>query len=126
MRRGIIATLFTAALGVTSCAYYDDYAQAAPAGYGPYGYHGRAYGHHQGPASFTGEGAALLDPWLAETPEGRRFVGTRFDARADGRISAEAARHANIWFRRYADTNRDMTLTDEEIRLALTQAGRTL
>jgi hypothetical protein len=124
MRRGIIACLFVAAVGVNACAVYDDYAVAhAGAGYGPYGYQGRAYGHYNGPAFFTGSGAAALDPWLAETPEGRQFVSTRFDARRDGRISAETAHHANIWFRRYADVNRDMKLTDQEIRLALTQAG---
>lgn len=123
MRRGIIAVLFTSALGVASCAYYDDYAVAHAGGYGPYAYGGQAYGHYDGPAFFTGSGAPVLDPWLAETPEGRRFVSTRFDARRDGRISAETAHHANIWFRRYADANRDMQLTDEEIRIALVQAG---
>jgi len=123
MRRGVIAVLFTTALGVSACAYYDEYAMAAPRGYGPYGYQGAAYGPSGGPAYFTGSGAAVLDPWLADTPEGRQFVGTRFDARRDGRISAEAAHQANIWFRRYADVNRDMQLTDEEIRLALVQAS---
>jgi hypothetical protein len=123
MRRDVIAILFTAALGVTACSAYGDYAVANPGGYGPYGYGGRAYGHYDGPAYFTGSGAAALDPWLAETPEGRRFVSARFDARRDGRISAETAHHANIWFRRYADGNRDKQLTDEEIRLALVQAG---
>jgi hypothetical protein len=38
-------------------------------------------------------------------------------------ISAETADRINIWFRRYADTNHDMTITDPEIRTALVAAA---
>ena len=38
-------------------------------------------------------------------------------------ISEETADRANIWFRRYADSNHDMTITDPEIRTALVAAG---
>ena len=39
-------------------------------------------------------------------------------------ISEATADRANIWFRRYADTNRDLVLTDPEIRIALVTASR--
>lgn len=119
MRRGIIAALFTTAIGVSACAYFDDVALAATDRYAPYAYDGAAYDHALGPVHFTGAGAALLDPWLSATPEGRRLVSTRFDTRGDRRIDAKAALHANIWFRRHADGNGDRTLTDAEIRAAL-------
>lgn len=124
MRRGIIASLFTMAVGVSACAYYNDHAHASPGGFGLYRYQGGAYAGIEPAAHFTGTGAELLDPWLASTREGRRLVSTRFDARRDGRISAETAHHANLRFGRYADTDRDLQLTDEEIRRALMAAGR--
>jgi hypothetical protein len=123
MRRGIIAALFITAVGVTACAYYDDYALAASGRYAPYGYDGAIYAGYHGPTHFTGDGAAVLDPWLAHTAEGRRLVSSRFDASRDGRIGDETARLANAWFRRQADADRDMRLTDKEIRLALARAG---
>lgn len=124
MRRGIIAALFTAAVGVSACSIYDDYALASSARFGGYGYAGQAYAGASAPAAFTGDGADRLDPWLTATPEGRRLVSTRFDARRDGRIGAETAEIANGWFRRHADADRDMRLTDAEIRVALAQAGQ--
>lgn len=81
-----------------------------------------AYGSLPGTAFFRGEGAVALDPWLAFTPEGRDIVARGFRA-DDGWISLDAAHRANIWFRRYADTDNDLALTDPEIRVALVQAA---
>lgn len=111
MRRGMIISLLAVALGVTSCAYYDDYAHQR--GYGDYRYEGRQFARS--------DGGSVLDPWLAQTPEGRDIVSTGFAA---GPLSADVAHRANIWFRRYADTDRDLRLTDEEIRIALVQVAR--
>lgn len=113
MRWSTITGLLASAIGVTSCAYYDDYGQA-PHGYGDYRYQGDR---------FVGRGAGMLDPWLASTPEGRDIVMLGFGGDPAG-ISEEKADRANIWFRRYADTDRDLRLTDEEIRIALVQASR--
>lgn len=113
MRRPTIIAILASALGVTSCAYYDDYGQAAH-GYGDYRYQGER---------FSGRGAGMLDPWLVSTPEGRDIVMLGFGDDAGG-ISEEKADRANIWFRRYADTDRDLRLTDEEIRIALVQASQ--
>ncbi len=68
--------------------------------------------------------ADRLDPWLVHTEEGRRIVRWGFDSDDDGRLREDTTFRANAWFRRYADTNRDMRLTDEEIRLGLVQASR--
>lgn len=109
-----LATLvFAAAIG--GCAYND---YPAPASYGDYAYEGRTYA-----GSFGGEGAGLLDPWLADTEEGRKIVRLGFQDASGGRIDEATADRANIWFRRYADTDRDLCLTDEEIRVALIQAS---
>lgn len=74
-------------------------------------------GGRYGPRGIGGAGGNRLDPWLSDTKGGERFVRLKFE-RA-GRIRAATARRANIWFRRYADTNRDLRLTDPEIRIAL-------
>lgn len=103
------------AFALSACAYHSGY---GPDRYGAYGYDGRDY------AGFEGGGDDVLDPWLAETEEGRTIVATGFSVTADGRLDAETANRANIWFRRYADTDDDLRLTDEEIRLALVQASR--
>ncbi len=70
-----------------------------------------------------GPGVAILDPWLAETREGRAIVTVGFQDAAYGEVSEDVAHRANIWFRRYADSDRDMRITDEEIRVALVAAG---
>ena len=50
-----------------------------------------------------------------------------FMAAAEGFVSEDTAHRANIWFRRYADQDRDMRITDPEIRTALVvAAGRYL
>jgi hypothetical protein len=126
MRRRTIAGLLMLALGVSACAYYDDYGPGyGGPGYGGYRYDGADYGAGLRDGSgFGGRGAHILDPWLAGTPEGRDVVTLGFDDNDNGRISEETAHRANVWFRRYADTDRDMRLTDEEIRIALVQASR--
>jgi hypothetical protein len=129
MRGPIIAALFTAAVGVSACAVYDDFSYGRA-----YGYHGHRYGDYRYSGShftgwsrssdaFTGGGATLLDPWLAQTDKGRAVVTAAFDEGRPGHISAETAHRANAWFRRYADRNHDLSLSDQEIRTALLQAG---
>ena len=95
------------------------------------------YGHHGGPvysgqdydrrgndcASFQGDGAALLDPWLACTDEGRNIVRDGFN-RQGSSVSEQTADRANVWFRRHADTDCDGRLTDPEIKAALVNAAR--
>nr|WP_295370928.1 hypothetical protein [uncultured Sphingosinicella sp.] len=128
MRGPIIAALFTAAVGVSSCAVYDDFAYGRA-----YGYHGHRYGDYRydgsrfsgwsrSTDSFTGAGATLLDPWLVQTSEGRAVVRVTFDEGRPGHISADTAHRANAWFRRYADRDHNLSLSDEEIRMALVQA----
>ncbi len=113
MRQRTMAGLLALALGVTACAYYDDY--GASRAFGDYRYAGSAYGLR---------GDDILDPWLALTPEGRDIVRLGFARESDGPLDVETAERANTWFRRYADTDRDLRLTDEEIRVALVQGSR--
>ena len=58
--------------------------------------------------------------------EGVTIVSLGFRDAAEGEVSEDVAHRANIWFRRYADSNRDMRITDEEIRVALVQAATAL
>jgi hypothetical protein len=90
-------------------------------------YHGAAYDRSSwgdGSMRVAGPGARILDPWLALTSEGRDILARGFRAGPDGQVSEEMADRANVWFRRYADNDRDLQLTDEEIRLALAHASR--
>ena len=128
-RRTLLTMLGLAAL--SACAwgydgYYSDpgWTVATP----PPSYHGRAWA---GPrpvrapfeGALTGPGLAQLDDWLKDTEEGRAIVTLGFGDAANGVISEEIADRANSWFRRYADSNRDMVLTDPEIRTALVAAA---
>ena len=70
-----------------------------------------------------GPGLEILDPWLRETREGRAIVTLGFSDAAEGFVSEDTAHRANIWFRRYADENCDMRITDPEIRTALVAAA---
>ncbi len=131
MRRLGIIALFGLATGVSACAYYDDYGSGygPPGGarFGDYMYAGSSYdreGWNEGAVRVDGPGARLLDPWLALTSEGRDILALGFNAGGDGYISEEMADRANVWFRRYADHNGDMRLTDEEIRVALVHASK--
>ena len=142
MRRMHAIGLLLAAAGLPACtSYYDDYAHG-PGYYnyggdrvgwddfGPYGdyrYEGDYYdpaGWRDRDAYLSGAGVERLDPWLALTPEGRDIVTLGFDTDNDGRIAEDTAERANIWFRRYADTDDDLRLTDPEIRVALVQGSR--
>lgn len=122
MRVALVGTLFAAALGVAACeTYYDDYGRP----YGGYDYVGRDYDRLGNDCGFfRGGGGHLLDPWLACTREGQELVGHRYDEDDDRSIGRDTADRANVWFRRHADTNRDLRLTDNEIRGALVNAAR--
>jgi len=130
MRRRTLLT-FLGLAGLSACAWgYDDYYDAPGWQTAPRpAYHGREWA---GPrpmrapfeGALTGPGLAQLDDWLKDTSEGRAIVTLGFSDAANGVISEETADRANIWFRRYADTNRDMTITDPEIRTALVAASR--
>lgn len=110
-----------AALGLSACAYSggygSGYAYDDGSYYGDYRYDGRDYD-----TGYAG-GEDMLDPWLGLTPEGRDIVALGFSSDGQG-LSEDKAYRANIWFRRYADSNDDLRLTDEEIRLALVQGSR--
>ena len=140
MRTTRVIALLAAATALSACTSYDDYA------YGPgyYGYGDRVgwddfgrYGDYrydgdyyepalrqEREAYLSGVGVEQLDPWLALTPEGRDIVTLGFDTDDDGRIAKDTAERANVWFRRYADTDDDLRLTDPEIRVALVQGSR--
>jgi hypothetical protein len=127
MRKAAIGVLFTAALGISACTtYYDDYGRRGdPGGRGGYDYVGRDYDRPGNDCGFfRGSGGDRLDPWLACTEEGRGIVRRGFDRDGDRRIGAETATRANIWFRRHADTDRDLRLTDPEVRAALVNGER--
>jgi len=102
-----------AALLASGCAVHD------------YAYGGSEWAGEAAPyeGALRGEGLALLDRWLADTREGRAIVTLGFRDAAEGEVSEDVAHRANIWFRRYADSNRDMRITDEEIRIALVAAA---
>ena len=127
-------TLLLAVAGLSACAYSNDYGYGygptypayGTARYGDYRYDGADYypGSWNGNAApISGAGAQMLDPWLAQTTEGRTIVSTHIDLDHDGHITSGAAQRANVWFRRYADSDGDMRLTDPEIRMALVQGS---
>jgi hypothetical protein len=131
-----------AACGLSACAWgYDGY--YGPGYSYPYGYQS-GYGYGTGPVyhgtqwaappapqaprqpyagELSGPGVPVLDEWLRDTSEGRAIVTLGFHDAFNGVISENVAQRANIWFRHYADQNRDMTITDEEIRAALVAAA---
>ena len=111
--------------GLSACAWgHDGYGRG---GYGPSGpaYGGREWSEPRRPfeGELTGPGVAILDDWLKETPEGRAIVTLGFRDAARGAVSEDVAHRANLWFRLYADQNRDMIITDPEIRTALVAAA---
>ena len=125
MRMAAIGTLFAAALGMAACATYYDDRGGYGHGDGRYAYSGSDYDRLGNDCGFFGgSGGDRLDPWLACTEEGQSIVRRGFDKGQDRRVSARTAERANIWFRRHADTNRDMRLTDPEVRAALVNAER--
>ena len=124
MRKAATLLLLAAAFGVAGCETYDDDGYRGRGDrYGGYDYVGSDYERLGNDCdAFGGEGGDMLDPWLACTHEGRDLVRALFDR--DGRIDSETADRANIWFRRYADHDRDLCLTDPEIRAALVTHAR--
>lgn len=60
-----------------------------------------------------------LDPWLADTWQGRKFVRDHYRVTRWNTIDEDDAENANVFFRRWADHDRDFRLTDTEIRTAL-------
>jgi hypothetical protein len=128
-RRTLLTMLGLAALSACAWGYDGYYGDTGWTAAPPPSYRGRAWaGPRPVRAPFegrlSGPGLAQLDDWLKETPEGRTIVTLGFGDAAGGVISEETADRANIWFRRYADTNHDMTITDPEIRTALVAAAR--
>ena len=119
MRRTASLALPAALLATVACSTYDD------DGYGGYRYEGSRYDMRGNDCGyFGGSGGDRLDPWLACTREGQEIVRHGFDGDDDRRLGAKAAMRANIWFRRHADTDRDLCLTDPEIRAALVNGSR--
>ncbi len=124
MRKRAFITLFAVGVMLTigACAY-DDYVYGR--GEGGYAYQGDNWRGQRQPydGELRGPGVEILDPWLLETREGRAIVTLGWNTAGEGVISEEVAHRANIWFRRYADHDRDMKITDPEIRNALVSAA---
>ena len=110
----IFATVAPLAL-VAGCATYDDRGYGGSDGYPSY--QGGQYG---------GTGARDLDPWLGGSRAGQALVLARFDRNDNGEIGSDRAREANAWFRRYADRDHDLRLTDREIDAGLQRVAREL
>lgn len=94
--------------------------------FGDYVYVGRVYGAHDGYGGGYG-GMERLDPWLERTEQGREIARMGYGGEDYGRGGYGARNNpegTNMWFRRYADTDRDMRLTDQEIDRALDAASR--
>ncbi len=110
MRR--LAIPFLALLAVTACAH-DPYRYGGGPGAGPYGY----YGDEWDDAQFSDP--RRLDPWLEETREGRLIVERALGPDPDPAIFSQI----NLQFRQFADTDRDLRVTDWELRLALVRCA---
>lgn len=97
-------------LAVSACAH-DPYRYG---GYpDDYGYQGDEWSGHDMDA------LSELDPWLEDTREGNVIVSRTLGQA----FHPEAIRDLNIRFRHFADTDRDLALTDYEIRLALVRCA---
>lgn len=126
-RRALLIPLALAGLSACSWGYGEHHGSGwtvyAPSG--PPAYRGREWAEPRRPfeGALTGPGLAILDDWLKETPEGRAVVTLGFRDAARGAVSEDVAHRANLWFRLYADQDRDMILTDPEIRTALVAAA---
>jgi hypothetical protein len=111
-----VAKALLAVLLAGGCTHYSA---------GDYAYDGQQWAGFREPyaGELRGPGVAQLDPWLRETAEGRAVVTLGFRQAAQGFVSEESADRVNIWFRRYADENCDLKITDAEIRTALVAAA---
>ena len=110
MRR--LAAPLLCLLAVSACAHHP-YGYGSPDYGDDYGYQGNEWSGHDMDELFQ------LDPWLEDTREGQVIVGRSLGEA----YHAEAIRDLNIRFRRFADTDRDLRLTDYEIRLALVRCA---
>ena len=128
MRKQVLTSLAgLAAFGLTGCEPYEYGTPGYGVATGPVVYQGTQWaGPPRQPwqGDLQGPGLDILDPWLRETAEGRAVVTLGFNTAAEGVVSEDVAHRANIWFRRYADHNCDMQVTDPEIRTALVSAAR--
>jgi hypothetical protein len=111
-----------AVAGLAACTTYDD---GYGDGYGRYRYEGSDWtARRGGEGPLHGPGVGRLDPWLAETEEGSVLVRAGWEQARGGYVDRGTAERANRWFRLYADSDRDLCLTDAEIRAALAWAVR--
>lgn len=85
-------------------------------------YQGGRYGEY----GIGGAGAEHLDPWLNGTQPGQRLILAFFDRNYNGRIGVDRAGEANRWFRRFADRDHDLRITDDEINRGLIALDRKL
>ena len=131
-RRALIAAC--SVLGLAACTWGDDgywgygdpFVAYSGDPYGGYAYRGEQWtGETRRPyeGELRGPGVEILDDWLKETREGQAVVTLGFRDAGAGFVSEDVAHRANIWFRRYADHDRDMVITDPEIRTALVAAA---
>lgn len=134
----ICAIALAAGLTITGCAY-DTYGNGYDGGHQGAGHQGR--GHHDGEYDRDYRGGngyhgshgygdrydnpfrvserGRLDPWLAHTFEGHKFIRDHYRVGRDNVLRRRDADEANAFFRRWADVDRDYRLTDAEIRTAL-------
>jgi len=125
-----IKTLWVVLIGalfslVSACTTPDDarygFQDRAPDGtYAVYA--GGRYGEY----GVGGDGARRLDPWLNGTQPGQRLILGFFDHNYNGRIGIDRAGEANRWFRRFADRDHDLRITDGEINRGLVALDRKL
>jgi hypothetical protein len=121
----LVLALTAAAAGLAGCTTYDDYGHGGrDRAYGGYRYEGSAWNERRGGGPLRGPGVDLLDPWLAETEEGSVIVRSGWEDSRGGFVDPPTAERINVWFRRYADADGDLCLTDGEIRAALVRAAR--
>lgn len=112
MRR-FACLILLAALGLSACAHDRQRTRI--------GFISEPRRAYQG--ELHGPGLAILDDWLKDTREGNVVVTMGFAEAHRGFVSEDVAHRVNVWFRRYADHDRDMILTDPEIRTALVHAA---
>lgn len=115
------ALLSMVAACTTPDAHRQGFYDRAPDGSYPV-YNGGRYGEY----GVGGDGAGHLDPWLNGTQQGQRLILGFFDRNYNGRIGIDRAGEANRWFRRFADRDHDLRVTDHEINRALIALDRKL
>ena len=122
MRLNLALGALAAAALLAGCATYGARDGGDDSAY--YRYDGSQWRARHGNGPLSGPGVDRLDPWLAETEEGSVILRAGWRSARRGFVDPRTAERANIWFRRYADSDRDLCLTDAEIRSALVSAAR--